>query len=153
MPSPGNSSRKSDETVDPPALSIDPPPGSSARQAIDAWESEGGTPAGVQPQSAPAAVQDQSGWWAMANAGWLAGQPETEGQLDREEEEQVLRCLGAAVILRWNTIPVKLKRELFENASSVGKLLKSGGLEVQIARFLHKQNTTGADALPPLPLP
>ena len=34
------------------------------------------------------------------------------------EEEQILRCLGAAVIMRWNTIPTKLQRELFDYAST-----------------------------------
>ena len=28
-----------------------------------------------------------------------------------EIEERILRCLGAAVILQWNTIPTKLQRE------------------------------------------
>ena len=31
-------------------------------------------------------------------------------------EEHVLRCLGAAVIMQWNTIPTKLQRELFDAA-------------------------------------
>ena len=31
-------------------------------------------------------------------------------------EDQVLRCLGAALIMQWNTLPAKLKRELFDNA-------------------------------------
>src|ERR1051325_5339650 len=36
------------------------------------------------------------------------------------QEEHVLRCLGAALILQWNTLPQKLQRELFDNASSMG---------------------------------
>jgi hypothetical protein len=39
-----------------------------------------------------------------------------------EEEEQILKCLGAAVLIRWNTIPTKLQRELFDCASSIGDL-------------------------------
>ena len=54
-----------------------------------------------------------------------------------EDEEHVLRCLGAAVIMQWNTLPTKLQRELFDKASSVGGLLQSGELKGQIARFLH----------------
>jgi hypothetical protein len=27
-----------------------------------------------------------------------------------EEEEQILKCLGAAVLMRWNTVPTKLQR-------------------------------------------
>jgi hypothetical protein len=35
-----------------------------------------------------------------------------------EEEDQILKCLGAAVLMRWNTVPTKLQRELFDCASS-----------------------------------
>jgi rubrerythrin len=35
-----------------------------------------------------------------------------------EEEEQILKCLGAAVLMRWNTVPTKLQRELFDCAST-----------------------------------
>jgi len=28
-----------------------------------------------------------------------------------EEEEQILKCLGAAVLMRWNTVPTKLQRD------------------------------------------
>ncbi|HVO95360.1 MAG TPA: hypothetical protein VMT22_21065 [Terriglobales bacterium] len=55
-----------------------------------------------------------------------------------ETEEHILRCLGAAVIMQWNTIPTKLQRELFDTASSMGDVLKSVVLRGQIARFLHK---------------
>jgi hypothetical protein len=39
-----------------------------------------------------------------------------------EEEEQILKCLGAAVLLRWNTVPTKLQRELFDCAGTIGDL-------------------------------
>ena len=55
-----------------------------------------------------------------------------------ENEEHILRCLGAAVIMQWNTIPTKLQRELFDTAGSIGDVLKSAALRGQIARFLHK---------------
>jgi hypothetical protein len=54
------------------------------------------------------------------------------------EEEHVLRCLGAAVIMHWNTIPTKLRREFFDTAGSMGELLATAELRGQIARFLHK---------------
>jgi len=53
-------------------------------------------------------------------------------------EEHVLRCLGAAVIMQWNTIPKKLQRELFDSAGSMGDVLNVAALRGQIARFLHK---------------
>jgi len=54
------------------------------------------------------------------------------------EEEHVLRCLGAAVIMHWNTIGTKLQRELFDTAGSMGELLATAELRGQIARCLHK---------------
>jgi hypothetical protein len=54
-----------------------------------------------------------------------------------EIEEHILRCLGAAVIMQWNTIPTKLKRELFDTAGSLGDVLQTAALRGQIARFLH----------------
>jgi hypothetical protein len=54
-----------------------------------------------------------------------------------EEEEQILKFLGAAVLMRWNTIPTKLQRELFDCASTIGDLEQTTPLKGQIARFLH----------------
>ena len=54
-----------------------------------------------------------------------------------EEEGRILKCLGASVIMQWNTLPRKLQRELFDNASSVGELLETGAFKQQMARFLH----------------
>jgi hypothetical protein len=54
-----------------------------------------------------------------------------------EEEDQILKCLGAAVLMRWNTVPTKLQRELFDCASTIGDLQQTTPLKGQIARFLH----------------
>jgi hypothetical protein len=54
-----------------------------------------------------------------------------------ESEEHILRCLGAAVIMEWNTIPTKLQRELFDTAGSLGDVLQTAALRGRIARFLH----------------
>ena len=59
-------------------------------------------------------------------------------------EERVLRCLGAAVIMQWNTIPKKLQRELFDSAGSMGDLLDVAKLRGEIARFLHKHKDDDA---------
>jgi hypothetical protein len=58
-----------------------------------------------------------------------------------EEEEYVLRCLGAAVIMQWDTLPTSLRREIFDTAGSLGKLMETVALRGQIARFLHKHKT------------
>jgi hypothetical protein len=52
-------------------------------------------------------------------------------------EDQILRCLGAALIMQWNTLPAKLQKELFDNAGDMGELLDTSALRGQIARFLH----------------
>ena len=54
-----------------------------------------------------------------------------------EEEERILNCLGAALLMRWNTVPTKLQRELFDCASTIGDLQQTTSLKGQIARFLH----------------
>jgi hypothetical protein len=68
------------------------------------------------------------------------------------QEEHVLRCLGAALIMQWSTLPQKLQRELFDNASSMGELLDTVSLRGQIARFLHshKDNQGKMTASPAL---
>ena len=65
------------------------------------------------------------------------------------EEELVLRCLGAAIIMQWNALPTTLQREIFDTAGSVGKLVETAALREQIARFLHRhKNETGHVKLP-----
>jgi hypothetical protein len=81
------------------------------------------------------------------NAEWLAsdfGQTMpamvhdlNEGTALAEEEEQMLGCLGAAVMMRWGTLPAKIQRELFECATSIGDLRQTTQMKGQIARFLH----------------
>ncbi len=69
-----------------------------------------------------------------------------------EIEEHILRCLGAAVIMQWNTIPTKLQRELFDTAGSLGDVLETVALRGQIARFLHdhkdEENLAGRASKP-----
>jgi hypothetical protein len=120
---------------------------SSTGHAIDAWQSEGGGSAAALGgfDLVQTALADDSGWQENNNAGWLANNCGNTSAKDgvptltsADEEDRVLRRLGAAVIVRWNTIPTKLQRELFDNASSVGDVLQTGALKGQIARFLHK---------------
>ena len=65
-----------------------------------------------------------------------------------EIEEHILRCLGAAVIMQWNTLPTKLQRELFDTAGSMGDLLQTPTLRAQIARFLHEHKDDEAQSVP-----
>jgi len=54
-----------------------------------------------------------------------------------KEEEHILRCLGAAVIMQWDDLPTDIQCELFEHAISMGKLHHTAELKGQIARFLR----------------
>ena len=66
-----------------------------------------------------------------------------------EQEEHVLRCLGAALIMQWNILPRQLQREIFDTAGSMGELMETEELRGQIARFLHKhkdETTDGSEA-------
>ena len=79
--------------------------------------------------------------WLESNFDKMAHAP-GKGRLESDapaaEEEHILRCLGAAVIMQWNNIPKKLQRELFDNAGSMGDLLGTKTLRGKVARFLHK---------------
>jgi hypothetical protein len=55
-----------------------------------------------------------------------------------EDEEHILRRLGAAVIMQWNDLPRAIQHELFDHAISMRKVLHTAKLKRQIARFLHK---------------
>jgi hypothetical protein len=90
-------------------------------------------------ESSFTSLADNEEWLADNFEKTLHGsQQQREGDALAATEEQVLRCLGAAVIMQWNSIPKKLQRQLFDNAGSMGDLLKTATLRGQIARFLHK---------------
>jgi hypothetical protein len=86
---------------------------------------------------------------AYHDAVHIGEQDRTRGGVLAAEEEQVLRCLGAAIIMQWNSLPTSLQREIFDTAGSVGKLWETAALRGQIARFLHKhKNESGRVKLP-----
>jgi len=60
------------------------------------------------------------------------------------ENEKILECLGAAVIMRWGTLPTKIQRKLFEHATSLADLAQTAPPKSQIARFLHDHKDDGA---------
>jgi hypothetical protein len=71
-----------------------------------------------------------------------AAAPAIVAEIDEEalavDDEHVLRCLGAAVIMQWSHISRKLQRDLFDSASSMADLSDARALRGTIARFLHK---------------
>ena len=62
------------------------------------------------------------------------GAPDTT--LSRDEE-RILKCLGAAVIMQWNDLPTGIQRDLFMDATSMSDPARQFRLKQQIARFLH----------------
>lgn len=52
-------------------------------------------------------------------------------------ESNILKCLGAAVVLTWNDLPQPLQRELFLHALKVNDSFDPETLKSQIGRFLH----------------
>lgn len=71
-------------------ISMGPRDRSPTRDQLASWDNEGGAP-----------LSDRH----------LA--EETQAAL-AAEEENILRCLGAAVIMRWNDLPTHIQRHLFE---------------------------------------
>jgi hypothetical protein len=67
----------------------------------------------------------------------IHGPSDGVGSTLAEQEEHILRCLGASVLMLWNVIPTKLQRELFDNAGTMGDVLNTAALRGSIARFLH----------------
>ena len=88
---------------------VDRQSNASAKNPLARWESEGGS----------------------VDADW-----ERRASLI-QEEEHILRCLGAAVTVRWNKLPMEVQRELFASAASLPDPLPTAALKLQIARFLH----------------
>ncbi|MDB5649744.1 MAG: hypothetical protein JWL62_1264 [Hyphomicrobiales bacterium] len=64
-------------------------------------------------------------------ARWGLGS-EALGVIDAGEEQEILRCLGAAVIKGWADLPRDVQRSLFEAAAGAGKPERE-----DIALFLH----------------
>ena len=55
-----------------------------------------------------------------------------------EDDERMLRRLGAAVILLWNSLPSHIQRRLFARALTVDVEAHALPLNERIARFLHE---------------
>jgi hypothetical protein len=63
------------------------------------------------------------------------------------DDKKILQCLGAAVIMRWGSLPTKIQRELFEYATSLADLARIAPPKGEIARFLHNHKDEGDQTL------
>jgi len=82
---------------------------------------------------------------ALARWEWEGGalEPDWEKRVALvQEEEHILHCLGAAVIVRWDALPMAIQRELFQSAVSIKDPLPKAEVKELIARFLpsHKRH-------------
>jgi hypothetical protein len=80
-----------------------------------------------------------AGWESEGGARRRASHHKCDEQASlTEDEEYVLRCLGAAVLVQWNELPTCIQRRLFDDAACAGEPRYTTQLKEQIARFLHK---------------
>jgi hypothetical protein len=102
--------------------------------AIAQWDGEGGALASFPNEGSKTGRSKR-----------MAGMPASL-KVDQSlaEEEHILDCLGAAVMMRWGTLPTKIQRELFDYATSLADLRHTAQLRGQIARFLHNRKDDDA---------
>lgn len=64
--------------------------------------------------------------------------PSDVSSISLSEEDGALRCLGAALIMQWNTLPTKLQKELLDAAGAIENDLEAIARRGSIASLLHK---------------
>ena len=106
--------------------------------AIARWDDEGGASTSAQSNTGVRASREVYSKWMTESLEDL--------KVDQApgNDEKILECLGAAVIMRWDTLPTKIQRELFEDATSLADLAQTAPPKGQIARFLHNHKDDGA---------
>jgi hypothetical protein len=114
--------------------------------AIARWDGEGGASVSAQSNNGARVSRGvRSKWTAESLAGLKVDQAP-------KDDKKILECLGAAVIMRWGTLPTKIQRELFEHATSLADLAQTAPPKDQIARFLHNHKDDRARTTRTVPL-
>jgi hypothetical protein len=110
--------------------------------AIARWDDEGGASMFARSNAGARVSNDVGSKWMVESPADL--------KVDQApgDDKKILECLGAAVIMRWGTLPTKIQRELFEHATSLADLAQTAPPKGQIARFLHNHKDDG-DQTPP----
>jgi len=105
--------------------------------AIARWDDEGGASMSARSNRGARVSTDR-------RPKLLVGSP-ADLKIDQVpgDDKKILECLGAAVIMRWGTLPTKIQRDLFENAASLADLAQTTPPKGQIARFLHNHKDDG----------
>lgn len=73
--------------------------------------------------------ENEGGHLSLGTAG-------TTGEL-AAAENNILRCLGAAVVIAWNELPMPVQRALFQHATAVNESYDPARIKTAVARFLH----------------
>lgn len=71
------------------------------------------------------------------NEGGAGGSRSVPEPVLTKDEERILKCLGAAVIMQWNELPTGIQRDIFAGAVSMSDPAQQFRLKQHIARFLH----------------
>jgi|SRR5581483_5556544 hypothetical protein len=105
--------------------------------AIARWDDEGGASISARSNSSARVSNDRGSK--------LIAELPADLKIDRVpgDDKKILECLGAAVIMRWGTLPTKIQRDLFEHAASLADLAQTTPPKGQIARFLHNHKDDG----------
>jgi hypothetical protein len=106
--------------------------------AIARWEDEGGASMSARSNTSVRVSK------AMRSKRMAEARTDLKVDQAPAEDKIILECLGAAVIMRWGTLPTKIQRELFEHATSLADLAQTAPPKGQIARFLHNHKDDGA---------
>jgi hypothetical protein len=61
------------------------------------------------------------------------------------EDERILLCLGAAVVVDWDNLPKQVQSELSALAATMRERLQTTALRVQIASFLREREDDGRE--------
>jgi hypothetical protein len=115
-----------------------PQPTGLRAAAIARWDDEGGASLSVQSNTGARALK------GMRSKRMAETTAELKFDQVPGDDKKILECLGAAVIMRWGTLPTKIQRELFEHATSLADLAQIAPPKGQIARFLHNHKDNGA---------
>jgi hypothetical protein len=105
--------------------------------AIARWDDEGGASMSARSNTGARVSNDEDSK--------LMAELSADLKIDqvRGDDKKILECLGAAVIMRWGTLPTKIQRELLERATSLADLAQTHSPEGRIACFLHNHKDDG----------
>jgi hypothetical protein len=107
--------------------------------AIARWDDEGGASMSIRSNTGVRVSK------AMRSKRMAEATADLKVDQAPAEDKKILECLGAAVIMRWGTLPTKIQRELFEHATSLADLAQTAPAKGQIARFLHNHDGCSDD--------